>query len=152
MAAIEPRMGPESYKTYSIHVPSSDWRAPTPDEVRSGKACETAGCDHFLHGWKVRVEGLPPDMVHAAKTSGRTFQEVHVAEGETWLHFAAGQPCFRATEHRTRIGRPELYLVRDGDHRGNPRGTRARQHLRPELWQEDFAEHQQGLADAFQRG
>jgi hypothetical protein len=65
--------------------------------------------------------------------------------------FEAGQPCFPPASTAP-LARPELYVVRDGDRRGNPRGTKARLHQRPELWQEDFAEHQQTLADAQQRG
>lgn len=144
MTIIEPRMGPESYKTYSIVAPLATHFRPA--------TCEEIGCEHYTKGWQVRVEGLSPQMLHAARTSGRKYAELTAAAGETWLVFEAGQPCFKRTEHRVPVGRPELFIVRDGDRRGNPRGTRARQHLRPELWQEDFAEHQQGLADAIERG
>jgi hypothetical protein len=144
MAAIEPLMGPESYKSYVLAQPlATHWRK---------AACEEIGCNHFLNGWQVRVEGLSEEQLHAARNSGRRYQELPIAEGETWLYFAAGQPCFQASQHRAPIGRPPLYVVRDGDRRGNPRGTKPRQHLRPDLWVEDFAEHQQTLADAQQRG
>jgi len=144
MASLEPLMGPESYKTYEIRQPlTSHFRPAT---------CEEIGCDHYLHGWRVRVEGLPAQMLHDAKHSGRAFTEVRIAAGETWLHFSAGQPCFRAAQHRAPVGRPPLYVVRDGDRRGNPRGTKARLHQRPEFWVEDFAEHQDRLADAQRRG
>ncbi|MEU1445510.1 hypothetical protein [Streptomyces mirabilis] len=144
MNRIEPQMGPEAYKTYAIVAPASSHFRPA--------TCVETDCPDYLHGWRVRVEGLPPELLHAAKTSGRKYTEMRVAEGETWLHFEAGQPCFRAAEHRARLDRPELFLVRDGDHRGNPRQTRARQHLRPELWVEDFGEHQQNIADQIERG
>jgi hypothetical protein len=145
MSVIEPRMGPESYKTYAIHSPlATHWRP---------ASCEEVGCIDFLKGWRTRVEGLAPEVLHAVRhQSGRKFTELPVVEGETWLVFEAGQPCWRASLHRLPTGRPELYVVRDGDRRGNPRGTKDRVHLRPELWQEDFAEHQQGLADAIQEG
>jgi hypothetical protein len=138
-------MGAESYKSYEIHVPKDDWRRAT---------CEEIDCPEFLHGWKNRVEGLPAEMVHAMRhQSGRRYTELRVADGETWLVFEAGQPCFRTTQHRIRQhAQPELYVVRDGDHRGNPRGTKARLHQRPADWQEDFATHQQGLAQAIQEG
>jgi hypothetical protein len=140
---IEPRMDPQFYKTYQVSVRSDDWRPATCDEV---------DCDHYLHGWRVRVEGTAADLLHAARTSGRRFREERIADGQTWLHFEAGQPCFRAITHRTRIGKPELYIVRDGDRRGNPRGTKARLHQRLADWQDDFATHQQTLADAQARG
>lgn len=144
MNRIQPQMGADAYKTYSIVAPvSTHFRKAT---------CAETDCPDYLHGWRVRVEGLPPEMLHAAKTSGRKFVEVQVAAGETWLHYEAGQPCFRAGEHRMRIDKPELFLVRDGDHRGNPRGTRARMHQRPDLWVEDFGEHQQNIADQIERG
>jgi hypothetical protein len=144
MATFEPRMGPEVYKTFAIVIPLHTHFRPA--------TCAEIDCPDYLHGWKIRIEGLPPEMVHAAKHSGRRYSELHVTAGETWLVFEAGQRCFRYTEHRTRLDKPEHFVVRDGDHRGNPRGTRARLHQRAADWQEHFAEHQQGLADAFQRG
>jgi hypothetical protein len=51
-----------------------------------------------------------------------------------------------------RIDKPPLFLVRDGDWRGNPRRTRARQHLNPGNWVEDFATHQQAIADEIEKG
>jgi hypothetical protein len=144
MAGIGPRRGPEAYKSYIIAQPlATHWRK---------ASCEEISCPDYLHGWKVRVEGLPANLLHAARTSGRRYRELPVAEGETWLVFEAGQACFRASEHRTRIGRPPLFVVRDGDTRGNPRRTKARLHQRAESWRDDFAEHQQTLADAQRRG
>jgi hypothetical protein len=153
MNRIQPQMGAEAYKTYSIAAPAST-------HFRKATCAET-NCPDYLNGWRVRVEGLPPEMLHTAKTArfqvnGRwvpyRYAEVPVAEGETWLHFEAGQPCFRAGEHRMRIDKPELFLVRDGDWRGNPRGTKARMHQRPESWVEDFGEHQQNIADEIAKG
>lgn len=153
MAAIEPKMGPESYKSYVISRPlATHWREFTREDIRTGKACEAVNCDHYLHGWAVRIEGLPPDLLHMALNSGRKFTIVALAAGESWIHFEPGQWCFKAGTHRVPNEEPALYIVRDGDQRGNPRGTKARQHLRPALWVEDFAEHQDKLADAQQRG
>lgn len=153
MNRVEPAMPPEAYKTFAIVAPvSTHWRP---------AACAEVDCPDYRNGWRVRVEGLPPEMLHDARTArhqvnGRwvpyRYVEQRVADGETWLMFESGQPCFRAATHRTRIDRPELYVVRDGDHRGNPRGTKARQHQRPQFWTEQFAEHQQALADAHQKG
>ncbi|MFF5842114.1 hypothetical protein ACFY74_11675 [Streptomyces massasporeus] len=141
---IEPAMGPEMYKSYAMVSPlSTHTRQAT---------CEEVGCDQYRRGWRVRVESLTPDLLHAARTSGRKYTEQSVAEGETYLVFEAGQACFKASTHRAPIGRQPLYLVRDGDHRGNPRGTKARLHQRAEDWVEDFAEHQQALADEIKKG
>jgi hypothetical protein len=140
-----PKMDPQYYKTYAVVSPiGTHFRRAT---------CEEVGCPHYTNGWRVRVEGLPPELVHAARTSGRKHIEQRVAEGETWLVFDAGQPCFRASDHRTRVSdRPPLYVVRDGDHRGNPRGTKARLHQNPENWVNDFAEHQQAIVDEIAKG
>lgn len=140
----EPLMPSHAYKTYAVV-------APIGTHFRQG-TCAEANCEHYLNGWKVRVENLTPDLLHAAKTSGRKYTEQRVAEGETWLVFEAGQPCFRESQHRVRIDRPPLYVVRDGDHRGNPLKTKARVHHNPANWVEDFAEHQQRIADEIAKG
>lgn len=153
MGRIQPQMGPAAYKTYSIVAPTSTHFRPA--------TCAETDCPDYLNGWRVRIEGLLPEMLHTAKTArfqvnGRwvpyRYVEEQLAEGFTYLVFEAGQPCFRAREHRLRLDRPELFLVRDGDHRGNPRGTRARMHQKPESWVEDFGEHQQNIADQIERG
>lgn len=141
---VDPLMPPHAYKTYAVVAPLGTHFRPA--------TCAEVDCPHYLGGWRVRVEALAPNLLHAARNSGRKYVEQHVAEGETWLVFEAGQPCFKAGEHRTRIDRPELYVVRDGDHRGNPRGTKARLHQRPEHWLEDFSEHQTKINDAITRG
>jgi hypothetical protein len=144
MGDLNPAMPPQFYKTYAVVTPlSSHFRRGT---------CAEVGCEPYLKGWRTRVEGLPPEMLHDARNSGRRYTEQHVAEGETWLVFEAGQPCFRAETHRTRIDRAPLYVVREGDHRGNPRGTKARLHQQPDNWLDDFATHQQAIADAIKEG
>lgn len=144
MTRIEP-MGPEhAYKTYAISAPlATHWRKAT---------CAEVGCLHYANGWRVRLEGLPPELVQTAKTSGRRYVEERVAEDQTWLVFEAGQPCFQAAQHRLATARPELYLVRDGDWRGNPRGTPTRVHRRPEDWTEDLREHIDKLDEARKKG
>ena len=144
LSRIQPLMGAAAYKTYSVVSPLSTHFRPA--------TCAEVGCPHYVNGWRVRVEALTPDLLHAARTSGRKYVEQPVAEGETWLVFEAGQDCFKANQHRTRMDRQPLYVVRDGDWRGNPRGTKARLHQRPDNWVEDFAEHQQKLADEIEKG
>jgi hypothetical protein len=141
---IEPLMDAAAYKTYAMVAPlSTHWRSAT---------CAEVNCPEYVNGWRVHLEALTPDLQQAARRSGRRWREERVAEGQTYLVFEAGQPCFRASQHRMRIERPELFVVRDGDHRGNPRGTKARLHQNPEHWREDFAEHQQKLADEINKG
>lgn len=139
---IEPALPARAFRTFRISAPvATHFRKAT---------CAEVDCPNWLNGWRVRVETLTPELLHTAKNSGRRYREEALAEGTTWLVFEAGQACFRAAEHRTPIGRPELYLVRDGDHRQS--FGQARQHTRPEHWLEEMTENQQRLIDAKQRG
>ena len=137
-------MDAAAYKTYEMRSPLSTHFRPA--------TCAEVQCPHYLNGWRVHLEALTPDLQEAARKSGRRYREEHVAEGQTYLVFEAGQPCFRVSEHRKRLERPPLYIVRDGDHRGNPRGTKARLHQNPANWVEDFATHQQAIADEIKKG
>ncbi|MHB9857611.1 hypothetical protein [Streptomyces sp. YIM S03343] len=141
---VEPAMPAAAYKTYRIVAPVATHFRPA--------SCVEVDCPNFLNGWKVRTDTLDAQMVHAATHAGRKFQWLHVSEMENWLVFEAGQPCFQASEHRTRLDRPELYVVQGGDHRGNPRGTQARRHVSADDWRDDFAEHQSKLSDEQKKG
>ena len=140
----EPLMPARAYKTYEMRSPLSTHYRPA--------TCAEANCEYYANGWQVRVEGLAPQVLHAVQHSGRKYTVQKPAEGETYLAFEAGQSCFRQALHRVRVERPPLYIVRDGDWRGNPRGTKARLHQRPEHWVEDFATHQQAIADEIEKG
>jgi hypothetical protein len=140
---LEPLMPAAAYKTYQVAAPMST------HFVRA--SCAEVACPNYLNGWRVRVEILPPHLLHQARTSGRRFTEVHVAEGETWLVFEAGQACFQAGEHRRRLERAERFIIRDGDHRGNPLGTRPVE-ISDGSWVDDFGEHQEKLAEQAERG
>lgn len=143
MNRIEPQMPASAYKTYQI-------TAPLKTHFRPG-TCAEVNCDKYLNGWKVRTDTLDEQMIHTATHSGRKFTWLHVSELENWLVFEAGQPCFQASMHRVRIDKPELFIVRDGDHRGNPRGTAPQRHT-ADTWVDSFAEHQATLIRAQQQG
>lgn len=143
MNRIPPQGKVQDYKTYQIAAPlKTHWRPAT---------CAEVNCPQHEKGWQVRVENLTPEMLHAARTSGRKYIELHVAEGETWLVFEAGQACFRAAMHRTKLDRQEIYIARDGDWRGNPTG-RVLKHTRPDHWCEDMNENNQRIIQIQQRG
>ncbi|QDN57390.1 hypothetical protein [Streptomyces sp. S1D4-20] len=138
---IDPAMPVGAYQTYSITAPR---------DVTVVAACEQVGCEAWARGWdSVIDESTDLGKTQAAYIrgqSGRTFREMKTEAGLTVFRFEAHQRCF--AEHRTR---PEIYLVRDGDHRGNPTG-RQRQHARPADWVEDFGDHQQRIAEQAERG
>lgn len=137
-------IGPASaYQTYSIKAPlSTHFRAAT---------CEEVGCPDYQYGWKVHLEGLPENLRSTALTSGRRYRVEQERDGVTWIVYEAGQQCFQYRKHRTRLERPELYIVRGGDARGNPTGEQVN-HKRAEDWVEDLHEHTDKIADALKEG
>jgi hypothetical protein len=139
---VAPLLGAEHMKTYQMAQPlATHWRPAT---------CEEVDCPNYLNGWKVRVDGLPPQLLAAATSSGREYARLDVAQGEAWLVFAAGQPCFAASAHRVLVGRPQRYFERGGDFRGNPRGER--RELKAADWVDSFANHQDKIATVQGRG
>jgi hypothetical protein len=141
--SIQPARSAAAYKTFEV-------RQPVDTHFRKA-TCADVDCPNYLNGWRVRVEGLTPEALHTAKTCGRKFVELSAAAGETWLMFEAGQPCFRTTEHRVLLDRPQIFIARGGDFRGNPRGDR-RVHANADDWVDEFANHQQVLADRLKEG
>lgn len=136
---IDPALPAHQYKTYTIVSPIST-------HFRDG-SCDEAGCLAQRNGWKTVVDEsteLGQRQAHyIRKQSGRRFTEERTPEGLTAFTFVAGQRCF--TTHKVPLDRPEFYLVRGGDWRGNPRGER-RQHSGPDAWVNDFGEHQDRIA------
>lgn len=133
-------------KTYELSAPvSTHWRP---------ASCEEVGCEPWRDGWKTIIDENTDlgkrQAEYLRKHAGREMTEVYVGQGVTSFLFPAGQRCFKSSEHRVQV-RPALYVVRDGDWRGNPTGRRFT-HTRPDHWVEDFAEHQRRLADAQDQG
>jgi hypothetical protein len=138
---IDPNLPVSQYQTYSITAPQ---------DTTIVAACEQVGCAAWLNGWDSvideRTELGQQQAAYIRGQSRRAFREMKTDAGLTVFRFEAHQRCFE--EHRTR---PEIYLVRDGDHRGNPTG-RTRQHTRPADWVEDMTENQVRLVDLQQKG
>lgn len=141
---IVPRLGAEHFKTYRIVAPLSTHFRPA--------SCREVECQGYMHGWKTTVLPDSPQANYIRRSSGRSFREGGLnPDGTVTFTFSAGQMCFRASEHRVPLEREPLYVVQGGDFRGNPRGiTPIRR--RGTDWVEDFAEHQQAIADAKKRG
>lgn len=148
MNRITPSVGAEHYKTYQITAPVSTHFVTGPCDG------DTFTCRAAENGWKMRID-LSTDLGQAQAyyikyESGRKYTSEKVGDQLFELTFASGQPCFGV--HRKRIDRPENYVVKGGDFRGNPRGIAPRIHTKPEFWLEDFAENQDRIAEARRKG
>lgn len=147
MFRITPAIPAHQMKTYEIKSPLSTHTRPA--------TCEEVDCKHQRDGWTTAVDErteLGQRQAHyIRKESGRSFREERTPNGWASFTFPAGQRCFASSSHRVPVGRPEIYVVRGGDWRGNPLRESMR-HTRPEFWVEDFAEHQAGIAKLVERG
>lgn len=147
MFRIAPSAPAGAYKTYQILAPAqTHYRPGTCVEVR---------CEAYLGGWRTVVDettDLGQKQAHYIRHDRtRRHVEEQLLDGRTSFWFGPGQVCFRAGEHRVRLDRPEIYVVRGGDWRGNPGGQR-RQHANAADWVDDFAEHQDRLKTAVEKG
>ena len=93
------------------------------------------------NGWRTVLDTSTSDGQTSANWirlhSGRAYTLAEAGPIVTFT-FAAGQDCFE--RHQQMIEREPLYIVRDGDRRGNPTGRR-REHTRGSLWVEDMQEN-----------
>ena len=140
-----PELPAAGYKTYQIVAPLSTHFRPA--------TCAEIDCPAYTHGFRTTVDertDLGAGQAHyIRRDAGRRFTEEQAEDGRTVFTFEPGQKCFEP--HRLRLDRPERFLVRDGDWRGNPTGQRY-EHTNAGLWQEDFAEHQDRIHTLIERG
>ncbi len=138
------RPGAEAFKTYEIIAPLSTHYRPA--------SCLEVGCRAYENGWQTRLLPGTPEhsMVLSLKGKYVYTGPVRQEDGTDVFTFAPGQPCFRTAQHRVSVEREPFYVVRGGDARGNPRGERASRTARD--WVDDFAEHQDKIASARERG
>lgn len=143
---IQPAAPASLYKTYAI-------ASPVDTHTRPG-TCEEAECLAFQHGWVTRVDtstelGKQQSEYVESKVHGRVYKQQE--DGPIVAYrFLPGQQCF-ASPHRVALERPAFFIVRDGDHRGNPRGT-APVSRSVDDWVDDFANHQAALRDLQEKG
>lgn len=155
---LQPRLPVGAVKTYAVIAPvRTHWRV---------VPCERADpeCQRHADGWLVLLD--PNDQLDRRRLdyiklhSGRTFRDARtlpfdvlemltIPDTHIALYFPPGQQCF--DEHRIPLEREPLLVVRGGDWRGNPRREK-RVHATRDDWVNDFAEHQQTLADRFNQG
>jgi hypothetical protein len=147
-AGTGPLLPPEARVTYAIVRPRQTHARPA--------SCAEVACSAWLRGWRTTVdEATDLGRGQAAWVrggSGRRFTESRDPAGLTVFEFPPEQTCFRAADHRAAVQRPPLFVVRDGDRRGNPRRTRPRVHRNAEDWRDDFGAHQETLADRLRQG
>lgn len=135
---IDPALPAHSVKTYGITSPlDTHW---------VDASCADVSCDVQASGWQTFIDERTNlgerQAAYIRKLAGRPFTEHRNEHGVTVFTFPAGAECFQ--QHRRRVDRPEIFIVRGGDHRGNPRGD-VTVHDRAEHWVEDFSEHQDAL-------
>lgn len=143
---IKPQLPAEAMKTYQVLAPKTTHFAPCP--------CSAAGCAHYLNGWKTAIDESTDlgkqQAYYIRNQSGRSYTEDrNIAPGLTVFVFEAGQNCFK--DHERRLDKPEIYLVKGGDWRGNPRGEK-RQHNSAADWVDDFSEHQDKIITQLNQG
>lgn len=142
---IVPALPVTAMKTYSIKAPIQTHHRPA--------TCAEADCPHHLNGWSstfdVSTDLGREQAGYVRAMSGRKFVEERVAETMVRFTFEAGQQCFRSDEHTVPLEREPFYIVRGGDWRGN---TGSRRDLNADNWVDDFATHQEQLADRLSEG
>lgn len=144
MFRLPPAGPPGAYKTYQVLRPAAThWRA---------ASCAEVGCVAHSSGWTTTVPA-GGRLEHTVRASGRHWETETVnPDGTVTFEFPPGQACFAAATHRVQVRDDEIYLVRGGDWRGNPAGIEPRRHTRAVDFVDDWATHQQALADRVRRG
>lgn len=128
------------YQTFTLARPRTRefWRKATCDEVN---------CARKRNGWRTVLDVGTAAGAQSAKWivdfSGR-HGSIERAGNQVTFTFAAGQDCFES--HKVALEREPIYIVRDGDHRGNPTGRR-RVHAKGMDW----VEHMQEDLDKFRQ-
>ena len=145
---IPPNMTPDAYQTYRVLAPTrTHWRPAT---------CEEVNCDSFINGWRTIVDEnteLGQKQAYFIRhDKERSATAIRTPEGLTEFTFSPGQPCFLRRQHKTRVGRLDLFVVDGGDFRGNPRGTPRVVHTKPEFWVEDMQETFDEVNEVIKRG
>lgn len=145
MFRIEPSMPASAYKTYQILQPAqTHFRDAT---------CQEVDCEAYAKGWVTTIDvatelgAKQANYIHLH--SRRHFSYVQTGTIVSFT-FPAGQKCFR--QHKVSLERDQIYVVRDGDWRGNPRGTAPRRHSNAADWLDDFANHQDKIAREIENG
>lgn len=145
ISRITPALPVGAMQTYQVIAPvSTHWRDAT---------CAEVGCKNHASGWRTVIDESTTlgqgQAYYIRHDRTRSHRESKLESGLTQFLFPPGQKCF--TKHRIRLPRPEIYVVRDGDWRGNPTGRRT-VHSSARAFIDDFGEHQLAVAERQKRG
>jgi hypothetical protein len=143
---VDPHLPASAYQTYIV-------AAPVQTHTRVAQ-CSEVDCQSQARGWAMLIDESTElgqrQAYYLRYVAGRAYREEREATGLTRFTFPAGQRCF--AEHRVSNDRPELYLIKGGDWRGNPLELPLYRHDSAENWVDDFATHQDNIATIRQRG
>lgn len=137
-------------KTYGLSAPIATHRRRA--------TCAEVRCERQARGWRTLLDVSVPEHAAAANWirlhSGLSYS-LDVNGDAVTFTFSAGQTCFDGLNglHTVALEREPFYFVRGGDWRTSLHERRNSAVLmRAEDWVDDFANHQQGIADAHQAG
>jgi hypothetical protein len=136
--------GPQAFKTYQILAPIRTHRRRA--------TCAEVDCVKRARGFRAQfdvstIKGR--DNASYIERCGLRFTRSVEGPMVTYT-FPAGQNCFDS--HTVPLEREPLYVVRGGDHRGNPRNLPKINHRNARNWVDDFGEHQEMISTQRQRG
>lgn len=139
---LEPAMSPDAYTTYQAV-------RPTATHTRR-VTCQEADCQAYANGWQTVIDVSTPlgrrQADYIRMRSGRHYTVT--PDGDRVIfRFPPGQRCF--AEHRADIDKPTIFLKRGGDWRAS---TLPAVRMSAADWVDDFATHQNELAETIEKG
>lgn len=139
---IQPALPVGAMQTYGLVNPRQTHTKPA--------TCQQVECAAYAGGWVTTVD-VATDLGaqqanYIRNRSGRSFTWSQ-AGSMVSFEFPAGQACFAS--HSVSLERPPVAFKRGGDWRGFASQPRV---MRPDDWVDDFATHQQNLADTREKG
>jgi hypothetical protein len=136
---------PTVFQTFTLKRPATPefWRPAT---------CEETACPRHRNGWRSVLDSSTRDGLRwiewITRTSGRRYTQEEAGSVVTFT-FERGQNCFE--KHQLPRERDPIFLVRDGDQRGNPTGRR-RVHAHGADWRDDMQENLSAVAEDRRKG
>lgn len=136
---------PQVFRTWTLKRPRTVdfWRDAT---------CAEVNCLRYRNGWRQVLDLGTRDGLRGAewitRSSRRKFTREQAGNQVTFT-FERGQRCFE--RHKVARERDPIFIVRDGDRRGNPTGRR-RVHTRGEDWRDHMQENLSAVAEDRRRG